>query len=454
MLVKNTDVLVIGAGSIGIASAYYLKLTAPKLDVTVVDCGQPLAFTSAQSGENYRNWWPHPVMKRFTDRSTELMEEIARKTNNRIILTRRGYVLATRNSSLDGIIDDLTVSYGEAGEEEIRFHRDITGGTYVEPLEADWMLAPSGVDVLENSRFVQNVFPWLDNTVQSVVHIRRAGTFSSQQLGQYMLERFREMGGKRITSTVAEISCETRFRTVLGFGESEIRAERLINAAGPFINDIARMLGTSLPVENVLQQKIAFEDKVKAIPRRMPFTIDLDPQCINWDDAERELLLQDPSLAPFSQQMMGGVHCRPDGGDNGTWIKLGWAFNRTPSPVTFEPILSDSFPEIVLRGASRLNPSLKTYFGHLPRTMTHYGGFYTLTEENWPLIGPMEIENAFVVGAMSGFGSMAACAAGELCAQWVLGTTSTPDAVALSPKRYKDTALMAELRAQTSRGLL
>ena len=116
MLVKNTDVLVIGAGSIGIASAYYLKLTAPKLDVTVVDCGQPLAFTSAQSGENYRNWWPHPVMKRFTDRSTELMEEIARKTNNRIILTRRGYVLATRNSSLDGIIDHLTVRYGEAGE--------------------------------------------------------------------------------------------------------------------------------------------------------------------------------------------------------------------------------------------------------------------------------------------------------------------------------------------------
>ena len=40
----------------------------------LIDAGQPMGLTSAASGENYRNWWPHPVMTEFTDRSIALME--------------------------------------------------------------------------------------------------------------------------------------------------------------------------------------------------------------------------------------------------------------------------------------------------------------------------------------------------------------------------------------------
>jgi hypothetical protein len=36
------------------------------------------------------------------------------------------------------------------------------------------------------------------------------------------------------------------------------------------------MLGEDLPVDNVFQQKVAFEDRLGAIPRDMPFSIDLD----------------------------------------------------------------------------------------------------------------------------------------------------------------------------------
>ncbi|MDH3701471.1 MAG: FAD-dependent oxidoreductase, partial [Alphaproteobacteria bacterium] len=162
----------------------------------------------------------------------------------------------------------------------------------------------------------------------------------------------------------------------------------------------------------------------------------------------------DPELGWLTEAMPGSIHCRPDGGDHGNWIKLGWAFNDTPSQECLEPVLNDNFPEIVLRGAARLNPSLKSYYGHLPRNMTHYGGFYTLTAENWPLIGPMGVDGAFVVGAMSGFGTMAACAAGELCTKWLLGADLPDYADVLSLGRYDDHSLMAELFAQKSRGLL
>ena len=151
--------------------------------------------------------------------------------------------------------------------------------------------------------------------------------------------------------------------------------------------------------------------------------------------------------------MPGGTHCRPDGGSRGTWIRLGWAYNRHVSEPVWETELDDQFPEIVLRAAARLNPSLKAYYGQLPRAMTHYGGYYSMTEENWPLIGPMTIPGLFVIGAMSGFGTMAASAAGELCAKWVAGADLPAYAHAFSPSRYDDPALMHSLK-EADRGIL
>jgi glycine/D-amino acid oxidase-like deaminating enzyme len=203
-----------------------------------------------------------------------------------------------------------------------------------------------------------------------------------------------------------------------------------------------------------LQQKISFEDTAGAIPRRMPFSIDLDAQLIVWSEDERTLVADDPELAWLAGEMPGATHCRPDGGDQGTWVKHGWAFNQAEARPTMAPSLSETFPEIVLRGAARLNPSLKVYYGRLPRNMHHYGGYYTMTDENWPLIGKMAIEGAFVAGAMSGFGAMAACAAGELCARWSVGCDLPHYALALSPERYADHEMMAQIEALASRGIL
>lgn len=77
--------------------------------------------------------------------------------------------------------------------------------------------------------------------------------------------------------------------------------------------------------------------------------------------------------------------------------------------------------------------------------MHHHGGYYAMTEENWPLIGPMQTSGAFVAGALAGFGSMAACATGWICAAWITGSQLPDYARALSSDRYADRALMAEL---------
>jgi glycine/D-amino acid oxidase-like deaminating enzyme len=214
------------------------------------------------------------------------------------------------------------------------------------------------------------------------------------------------------------------------------------------------MLGESLPITTVLQQKIAFPDRLGAIPRSMPFAIDLDGQSIDWTEEERAALAADPVLAFLAAKMPGGIHCRPDGGEAGQWIKLGWAYNATPSASVAAPEFAPHFPEIVLRAASRLNPSLKTYYGNLPRERLHYGGYYTMTAANWPLVGPLKTDGAFVVGALSGFGTMVACAAGELCAGSIAGAALPGYAEKLSLARYGDRALMDALNAAVSKGVL
>jgi glycine/D-amino acid oxidase-like deaminating enzyme len=441
----HVDVAIIGAGSVGIAVAYYLVTRHAVKRIALIDRSSPMSLTSAQSGENYRNWWPHPVMTSFTDDSISLMEEIDRRTGSRLNMTRGGYALVSRRHQPADLIGALYGGYGSSPS-CIRL-RESSASDYEAPRRGPWADAPDGVDVLLNQALIRQTFPSYAHDVATVIHIRRAGSVSAQQLGQFMLETLREAGAGVRRAEVRAITAASPFELELACGErpERLNAERVVNAAGPFVKDIAAMLGEDLPVRCVYQQKISFEDRAGAIPRDMPFTIDLDEQRLAWTDEDRELLAGDPTGRRLLDPMPGGVHCRPDGGVDGTRIKLGWAYNERPGDPHDEEPIDPNFPDVVLRGASRLHPKLAAYIGRLPRGAHHYGGYYTMTGENWPLIGPMRTSGAFVAGALSGFGSMAACATGLLCAAWMTGSPLPDYAKALSSARYADRALMAEL---------
>lgn len=90
------------------------------------------------------------------------------------------------------------------------------------------------------------------------------------------------------------------------------------------------------------------------------------------------------------------------------------------------------------------------------------GGYYTKTAENVPLIGPAPgpagqggVAGAYVCGAVSGYGIMAAHAAGELLAAHVSAGTATGSAgspsqtlAALSPAFHPYASLMSPQRYQ------
>ena len=283
---------------------------------------------------------------------------------------------------------------------------------------------------------------------------------SGQQLGQYMLQCCRGEKLQRVLGEVIAISENGDYQLDVRTTDDTfaVKTPIVVNAAGPFVGRIASMLGISLPIQNIYQQKIAFEDTRAAVARDMPFSIDLDSKRLGWSDEEAELLREDSDLHWLTEELPGGTHCRPEGGPKGKWVKLGWAYNkRTSEPqedMANEPAIDPHFPEVVIRGAAAFLPALQPYVDSPPTRFSHYGGYYTMTEENWPLIGPMNDQGAFVVGALSGFGSMSACAAGKLCAAYINGNNLPNYAADLSLARQNNKALLDELRSSASKGLL
>jgi len=115
--------------------------------------------------------------------------------------------------------------------------------------------------------------------------------------------------------------------------------------------------------------------------------------------------------------------------------------------------LDDQYPEIVLRGLAAMVPGLKAYIGRAARPRLD-GGYYVRTPENRPLIGTTPVKGAYLLGAISGYGIMSACAAGELLAAHVAGDPLPGYAPAFALSRYEDPSYMRDLGDRSETGEL
>src|SRR5437667_12867918 len=121
---SSERIVICGAGIAGVAAAYALAVEHGRDNVILVEPGNPLSLTSDKSTEAYRNWWPGPdrSMTAFMNRSIDLIEEIARATNNRINLNRRGYVFATADRGKIDFLQTMARTAETRGGGAARFH--------------------------------------------------------------------------------------------------------------------------------------------------------------------------------------------------------------------------------------------------------------------------------------------------------------------------------------------
>jgi len=91
---------------------------------------------------------------------------------------------------------------------------------------------------------------------------------------------------------------------------------------------------------------------------------------------------------------------------------------------------------------SRMIPALSKYLTRLPRVVVD-GGYYTKTQENRLLSGPLPVEGAYILGALSGYGLMSSNGAADLLADHIAGRTLPRYAPAFRLSRYDDPAYRA-----------
>ena len=158
---------------------------------------------------------------------------------------------------------------------------------------------------------------WLTEDTVALLHARRCGWFSGQQLGMYMLERARDKGVRLLEGRVEAV--ETRGgRVQRGAGEwrtaARGRSRRRASSTPPGRSWAASpdSSASSSPVFCERHGKVAFNDVLGAIPRSAPLTIWCDPVRLPWSDEERSRA--GGLRAPASAGRVSRRRPRPPGG--------------------------------------------------------------------------------------------------------------------------------------------
>ena len=434
---ETAEIVICGAGMAGAAAAYHVVVRNRVPNVVIVDERPPMTLTSDKGTQGYRNWFdgPDDTMARFVGRSIGILEELAESSGNVFGLSRHGYAFATGDPGMREWLRDQARRLESFGAGSVREH---PGRLPYEPVRGDeWRGVPEGSDLLLDPALVQENFPFLRGDAIAVSHVRRAGWMDAIRLGHWLLDEACRHGARIIRDRF--VGAETvggRLSGVRLESGALISTGRLAIAAGPRLPALLGMLGIDLPVFLELHAKMRFDDRLGVVPRLAPFMIWNDPVGeLGWSAAERARFASDPDARWLLEPFPGGLHVRPVG--DGSDVLLIWTFESAPHEYVWPPAFDPNLGDVLLRGFAHVAPRAAAYIGEGHRGYVD-GGYYAKTPENRPLVGPLEIEGIFLLGALSGYGIMAAHAAGELLAAYMTGADLPTYAAALSPWRYAD----------------
>ncbi len=326
----------------------------------------------------------------------------------------------------------------------LRIH-DSLNASYAPHSPAGAENPPNGADLLLGNDLIRKHFPYLASNALAALHARRAGWLSAQQLGMLLLERARSMGVTFRFGHVQSVEVsDNQVRSVTLENGERLECGNFVNAAGPYLKQVGALCGVDVPVETELHLKLAFKDHLGVVGRDAPLLIWDDVQSLPWDDDERLMLEADPVTSWLTEAFQGGAHTRPEGTAGSTTILMLWDYRSQVMEPVFPPPLDERYPEVALRGLATMLPGLRAYFGRAPRPQID-GGYYVKTRENRPLVGPTPVSGVYLIGGVSGYGIMSACALGELLAAHLADRTLPPYARAFSLRRYEDEEYLMRL---------
>jgi sarcosine oxidase subunit beta len=376
---NTADVVVIGGGIVGVATAFWLSRTG--LDTVLIEMRDGLStLTTPNSIECFRAQFTEPPMSELARPSIEVFENFSE------VIGIPGYDISIRHQGYLFVTDDPAMIPDLKAAVETHHRLGVTDSEY---LDHDELLAR---------------FPYLSDRVVGATFRQRDGWLSTHEATQGFAKGSTAtfLLSTRATGIQKDAQGVCGVQTTRG----DISTRVVVDAAGPFAGVVGRMAGLELPLEPVRRQKVFISPKPQ-IPQDAPLTIDL------VEDA----------------------YWRPETG--GAYIA--WVDPDEPVGEPAEELPTDwDFTAIVLEKLFRLNPFWANIADGLKGEDLHpSAGQYVYTPDEQPLIGPVPELPGFYLNCGYWAGVMLSPEAGQRIARLVTGQMAPEDNL-LRPTRYAE----------------
>jgi sarcosine oxidase subunit beta len=358
----RAEIVIIGAGIMGLSIAYHLA-RAGTTDVVVLDKSYLCGGASGRNGGGVRAQFSTEANVRLMQESIRMCRDFASEMKINVWFRQGGYLFLARDEARRRALEASTKVQNECG----------LGTRMLTPAEARKIVPELDADGIVAAAYNPDdgvVFPW-----PFVWGFAQA----ARKLG-VEVETFRDVVGFDVVGQRIDAVVTRKLRADGSAGPAErIRTHRVINAAGAWSPEIAKLLGVELP-NKPHRHEICSTEPLK--PWLRPLVADLSDGLYFSQSTRGEIV--------------GGVGQRrvPEGLDQNS---------------------SFAFLGLYARSLVRACPIL----GHV-KVLRQWAGCYDITPDQNPIVGEVdEVDEFYQASGFMGHGFMMAPVMGKLIAAYV-----------------------------------
>ncbi len=349
----RADLVIIGGGVIGLSLAYHLARMGFS-DVVVLEQGYLCFGASGRNGGGVRQQWSTEDHILLMKDAVRMYRRLAAETGYNIWFRQGGYLFLARDGASATQLEKNVALQNRCG----------VPSRLIQPSEAARLvdgLQTEGIEVCAYNPTDGVLFPF-----PVVWGMARVAQDLGVEIDTFTRVTGIETRGREIAKVVTD--------------RGSIATSRVVNAAGAWSWQIARMLGVDLP-NKPYRHEILICEPLK------PF---LDP------------MVSDLSNGTYFSQTMRGEIC---GG-----------ISDPDEPSSMETASSLGFLRRMCRSMTQILPRLAGL-----RVLRTWAGFYDETPDGQPILGRVDEVDGFIqLNGFGGHGMMMAPAVGKMAAEWML----------------------------------
>jgi sarcosine oxidase subunit beta len=392
---ESADVVVIGAGIMGLSVAYHLAERG-LTNVTVIDRGYLCGGASGRNGGGVRAQWSSEANVRLMLESIRVCREFASKMKINVWFRQGGYLFLARTRASRERLERSVAVQNECGL-ATRLLSAVEARRIVPELDT------SDLDAASYNAEDGVVFPW------PFVWGYAQG---AQKLGVEVATWHEVVGFETTGNRIDGVRVRSRVPLVASpssqvpgvSAETTVRTHRVVNAAGAWSPSIAAMLGVELP-NTPHRHEICSTEPLK--PWLKPLVADLDDGLYFSQSTRGEIVggIANAYVAPGLDQ-----------GSSAAFLG-----KYASSLVRACPVLADV------------------------KVLRQWAGCYDLTPDSNPIVGPVdEVEDFYQASGFMGHGFMMAPVVGRLLASQIATGAVEPVLARWALRRFKEGKLLDE----------